>query len=75
LLTRRRCVTAKLFNPLAQSSTIPARNASTCAEVHRRIHRSNVVRSSALTTNYALGRPVRIENLLQILACADSIIY
>jgi hypothetical protein len=75
LLTRRRCVTAKLFNPLAQSSTIPARNACACAEVHRRIHRSNVVRSSALTTNYALGRPVGIENLLQILACAESIIY
>ena len=53
--------------PLAQSSTMPARSAKACAELRRRTHRSNVTRSSALTTNSAMGRPIRISDRLHIL--------
>ena len=67
LLTRRRRATTVLVIPLAQSNTMPARSARACAEPRRRIHRSSVARSSALTINSAMGRPVRISDLLHIL--------
>jgi hypothetical protein len=56
-----------LLIPLAQSSTMPARSARACAELRRRTHRSSVARSSALTFNSAMGRPVRIYDRLHIL--------
>jgi hypothetical protein len=44
LLTRRRRATAVLLIPLAQSNTIPARQARAWAELRRRTHRSSVDR-------------------------------
>jgi hypothetical protein len=64
-----------LLIPLAQSNTIPARSARACAELRRRTHPSSVARSSALTINSAMGRPVRIYDLLHILDAQATYLF
>jgi hypothetical protein len=61
--TRSSAAICWLSLPSAQPSTIFERIARTCADVARRAHRCNTARSSSVTVNSALGRPVRTSSL------------
>src|SRR5712664_956189 len=55
---RSSAATSLLLNPCAHANTILHRDANAWADVARLDQRSNVARSSSLSTNAVLGRPV-----------------
>src|SRR5438445_2800303 len=63
LIPSRRA-TSLSYPPSLQLNTIRARSANACAVVRRLAHDSSVSLCSALTTNGAFGRPVRMCRLL-----------
>src|SRR5680860_1514301 len=50
--------TALLSTPSADATTMRERNANDCADFARRDQRSNCLRSSSVSSNASLGRPV-----------------
>jgi hypothetical protein len=57
--TRRLAATSLFVAPgSAHANTIRARNANACAEVARRDHRINSLRSPSVNVSSAFGRPV-----------------
>jgi len=64
LVTCNSSATWVLVTPVAQRRTMRERTASPCAVLRRRVQRSSVCRSSALTVSGALGRP-RVGRMLE----------
>src|SRR5262245_24833242 len=66
LVSRSSCATRVLVCPRAHANTTRARCANACAVVGRRAQRSNMSRSSSVSVNIGMGRPMAMSVLLSI---------